>query len=31
MGYLFEFDPVNRILRVRFEGELTEDVLWEYY
>jgi len=31
MGYLLEFDPVNRVLRVRFEGELTEDILWEYY
>jgi hypothetical protein len=31
MGYLFEFDPVNRVLRIRFEGELTEEILWEYY
>lgn len=31
MGYLLEFDSVNHVLRVRFEGELTEDLLWESY
>ena len=31
MGYLLEFDSVNHALRVRFERELTEDLLWESY
>ena len=31
MGYLLAFDSVNHVLRIRFEGELTEDLLWESY
>jgi 6,7-dimethyl-8-ribityllumazine synthase len=29
--YHFEFDPVNRILRGRFEGQVTDELLKEYY
>jgi hypothetical protein len=29
--YYFEFDPVNRILRGRFEGPVTDELLKEYY
>jgi len=31
MPYYFEFDPVNRILRGRFEGRVTDELLKEYY
>ena len=31
MPYYFEFDPKNRILRGRFEGPLTDELLKEYY
>jgi hypothetical protein len=31
MPYYFEFDPVNRILRGRFEGAVTDELLKEYY
>ena len=29
MGFRFEFDPVNKILLVRFEGRLTDESLAE--
>jgi hypothetical protein len=29
--YYFEFDPLNRILRGRFEGRVTDELLKEYY
>jgi hypothetical protein len=29
--YYFEFDPVNRILRGRFEGGVTDELLKEFY
>ncbi len=31
MPYYFEFDPQNRILRGRFEGPVTDELLKEYY
>jgi 6,7-dimethyl-8-ribityllumazine synthase len=31
MPYCFEFDPKNRILRGRFEGRVTDELLQEYY
>jgi len=31
MPYYFEFDPVNRILRGRFEGTVSDELLKEYY
>ena len=31
MGYRFEFDPVNRILLLRFEGRLREESLAEIH
>jgi hypothetical protein len=31
MPYHFEFDPVNRILRGRFEGRITDELLKEFY
>src|SRR5271156_6591044 len=31
MPYYFEFDSANRILRCRLEGELTDEMLKEYY
>ena len=31
MGYRFEFDPVNKILLLRFEGQLTEESVAEVY
>ncbi len=31
MPYYFEFDPVNKILRGRFEGRVTDELLKEYY
>ena len=31
MPYYFEFDPANRILRGRFEGRITDELLKEYY
>ena len=31
MGFRFEFDPVNKILLVRFEGQLTDESLAELY
>ncbi|MGO9865387.1 MAG: hypothetical protein ACLPLR_17405 [Terriglobales bacterium] len=31
MAYRFEFDPVNRILLVRIEGPLTEELATELY
>jgi len=31
MGGRFEFDPVNKILLVRFEGRLTDESLAEFY
>jgi len=31
MKYQFEFDPKNRILLLRFEGRLTDDLLPELY
>jgi hypothetical protein len=31
MAYLFDFDPVNRVLRVRFSGQATDDDLLSYY
>ena len=31
MPYYFEFDPKNRILRGRFEGRITNELLKEYY
>ncbi len=31
MPYYFEFDPENRILRGRFEGPVTDELLKEYY
>jgi hypothetical protein len=31
MSYYFEFDPENRILRGRFEGQVTDELLKEYY
>ena len=31
MPYYFEFDPENRILRGRFEGQVTDELLKEYY
>jgi hypothetical protein len=31
MPYRFEFDPVNRILLARFEGQLTNESAAEYY
>jgi hypothetical protein len=31
MPYCFEFDPVNRILRGRFEGPVTDELLKQYY
>jgi hypothetical protein len=27
MGYQFEFDPVNKLLLLRFEGRLTEELV----
>jgi hypothetical protein len=29
--YYFEFDPKNRILRARFEGPVTDELLKEFY
>ena len=31
MGYFHEFDPVNHISRVRFEGELTDALVRKCY
>jgi hypothetical protein len=31
MGFRFEFDPVNRILLARFEGQLTNESAAEYH
>jgi hypothetical protein len=31
MPYYFEFDPKNRILRGRFEGRVTDELLKEFY
>ena len=31
MGYRFEFDPLNKILLLRFEGRLTEELVAEVY
>jgi hypothetical protein len=31
MGYRFEFDPVNKILLLRFEGRLTDEALAEIH
>lgn len=31
MGYRFDFDPVNKILLLRFEGRLTDELLRELY
>jgi hypothetical protein len=31
MPYYFEFDPEHRILRGRFEGRVTDELLKEYY
>jgi hypothetical protein len=31
MPYYFEFDPENRIIRGRFEGRITDELLKEYY
>jgi hypothetical protein len=31
MPYCFEFDPENRILRGRFEGAVTDELLKEFY
>ncbi len=31
MPYYFEFDSVNRILRGRFEGGVTDELLKEFY
>jgi hypothetical protein len=31
MPFRFEFDPVNKILLARFEGELTNDAAAEYH
>ena len=31
MAFRFEFDPVNKILLVRFEGQLTDESLAELY
>ena len=31
MPYYFEFDPENRILRGRFEGPVTDELLKEFY
>src|SRR5208282_6143404 len=31
MGSRFEFDPVNKILRIRFEGRLTDQLFAEFY
>lgn len=31
MAYRFEFDPINKILMCRFEGQLTDDLLQLFY
>jgi hypothetical protein len=31
MAYLFDFDSVNRVLRVRFSGQVTDDDLLSFY
>lgn len=31
MGYLFEFDAKKKVLRSTFEGQITGDVLFEFY
>jgi hypothetical protein len=31
MGFRFEFDPVNKILLARFEGQLTNESAAEYH
>jgi len=31
MAYRFEFDPVNKILLMRFEGRLTDESTVEFY
>ena len=31
MPYHFEFDSANRIVRCRFEGRITDEILKEYY
>lgn len=31
MGFRFEFDPANKILLARFEGQLTAESLAEFY
>jgi hypothetical protein len=31
MAYRFEFDPVNRILLARFEGQLTNEAAEQYH
>ncbi|MBZ5696367.1 MAG: hypothetical protein LAN36_13510 [Acidobacteriia bacterium] len=31
MPYHFEFDSANRIVRCRFEGRITDEILREYY
>lgn len=31
MPYHFDFDPVNRVLRTRFDGWLTDEEMHEYY
>jgi hypothetical protein len=31
MPYYFDFDPKNRILRGRFQGRVTDELLREYY
>ena len=31
MPYHFDFDPINRVLRTRFEGQLTDELMFEYY
>lgn len=31
MPYHFDFDPIHRILRTRFDGQLTDEQMREYY
>ena len=31
MGYFFEFDAVNNVLRCSWTGQITDDILWEGY
>jgi len=30
-NFRFEFDPVNRILMIRFEGHITQGLVEEFY